>query len=371
MKKILFVFGTRPEAIKISPVIHEIRKSQKIRGVVCSTGQHREMTRQVLEFFQIIPDYDLDLMTPDQSLNEVSSSVLSKIDPVLKDARPDLVFVQGDTNSTVMGAMASFNRKIGVAHLEAGLRSGSKLSPFPEEINRILTSRLADFHFAATPKAKENLLREGINPELIFLVGNSVVDALLWGLKKVDGEEFVIQDSHLGRIDFSKRVILVTGHRRESFGQPLLNICLAIKEIATEEDVEIVYPVHLNPNVNKPVYSILGDNKHVHLLPPLDYPSMIRLMKSCYFIISDSGGIQEEAPSLHKPVLVTREVTERMEGIECGVTKLVGTSLAGILQEAKNLLNNKEDYNKMAAGSNPYGDGTTSVNVRAILEKVL
>jgi UDP-N-acetylglucosamine 2-epimerase (non-hydrolysing) len=371
VKKILVLFGTRPEAIKVAPLIHELRKSVRFETIICSTGQHKEMLEQVMEFFEISPDHSLDAMSFDQPLNKLSSILFSEIDIVIKKVDPAIVLVQGDTTSTMIDALASFYRKTRVAHVEAGLRSGMKYSPFPEEINRVITSRCSDYHFAPTQRAVDNLIREGTKPEFVHLVGNTVVDALFWGLEKLSHYSPDSMAPYLRAIDYSKRIILVTGHRRENFGEPFFEVCSALKKIASDEDVEVVYPVHLNPNVKKPVYSILGGLSGVHLIPPLDYASMIGLMNASYLILTDSGGIQEEAPSLRKPVLIMREVTERPEGIECGVTKLVGTSLHRIVSEVKNLLHNQDEYEKMATGINPYGDGTASQKIRAILENVL
>ena len=372
MKKILVILGTRPEAIKMAPLVHELRKDMKFETLICSTGQHREMLSQVLEFFGLKPDYNLNLMKTNQSLAELTSSLFVGLNSVLEETNPNLVFVQGDTTTTMVGALSSFYHKKKIAHLEAGLRSNEKFSPYPEEMNRILTSRLADFHFAPTEKAKNNLLKEGIPLKQIFLVGNTVIDALLWGMKKVEHLKPEEIAPELSKIDFSKKVILVTGHRRESFGEPFSNICHAIREIcdSEEKNVEVVYPVHLNPNVIQPVYSILSNRKNIHLIEPISYPSMIYLMNKSFLILTDSGGIQEEAPSLRKPVLVMREVTERTEGIDCGVTKLVGTAKEIIVKETLNLLHNKTEYQRMATGNNPYGDGTSSSKIRKILKKI-
>ena len=372
MKKILFVLGTRPEAIKMAPLVDELRKDMKFEILVCSTGQHREMLSQVLEFFSLKPDYNLNLMKTNQSLAELTSSLFVGLSSVLEETNPDLVFVQGDTTTTMVGALSSYYYKKKIAHLEAGLRSHDKFSPYPEEMNRILTSRLSDYHFAPTEKAKENLMKEAIPPEQIFLVGNTVIDALFWGLKRVEHLKPEEIAPELSQIDFSKKVILVTGHRRESFGEPFSNICHALREISEceEKTVEVVYPVHLNPNVIQPVYSILSNRRNIHLIKPVTYPCMIYLMKKSYLILSDSGGIQEEAPSLKKPVLVMREVTERTEGIDCGVAKLVGTSKENIVKEMLNLLYNKTEYQRMATGYNPYGDGTSSSKIKKIIEKI-
>lgn len=372
IRKILFIFGTRPEAIKLAPIIKEFDKYNNHFNIkICITAQHREMLDQVLSFFQIKPDYDLDLMKKNQSLFDVTSDILKNLEPILKKEKPDIVFVQGDTTTAFVGALASFYMKIQVAHVEAGLRSSNKYSPFPEEVNRVLVGHLADYHFAPTKKAKENLYKENIK-ENVWVVGNTVIDALLLGLDIVrkQGEEKYY--NYFNFIDFSKRIILVTGHRRESFGKPFENICYALKELAREyEDIEIVYPVHLNPNVREPVNRILKGEKRIHLIEPLEYPYLIWLMDKSYLTLTDSGGIQEEAPSLGKPVLVMREVTERTEGIEAGTAKLVGTNKEKIIKEVTNLLEDKEKYDKMAKSVNPYGDGKASKRINRIISKVL
>lgn len=370
--KILFIYGTRPEAIKMAPLITELKLSPAFKVIICSTGQHSEMLKQVHDFFDITPDINLKVMKPNQSLSDLTSKILTDVDDVIATVDPDLVFVQGDTTSTFSGALASYYKRIKVAHLEAGLRSKNKYSPFPEEINRVLTTHLADYHFAPTEEAKEYLLKEGVNPKSIFLVGNTVIDALFYGLTKVENiiNRDDIMRNKMSFIDFTKKVILVTGHRRESFGEPFKNICLAIKEIANNNSVEIVYPVHLNPNVREPVMTILRDYDNIHLIEPLNYPELIYIMNKSYFILTDSGGIQEEAPSLKKPVLVMREVTERKEGITAGVAKLIGTTKDSIVRHTTSLLVDKDEYNKMISGENPYGDGTSSVRIRRILENI-
>jgi len=298
-KKILFIFGTRPEAIKMAPVIKEFKKEKSIDVKVCITAQHREMLDQVLNFFGIKPDYDLNLMKPNQSLFDITANSLKSLEKVLDKEKPDLIFVQGDTTTAFVGALAGFYKKMKVAHIEAGLRSHNKYSPFPEEINRVLVGHVADYHFAPTERAKENLYRENIKKN-VYVVGNTVIDALFLGLNiiKKEGEEKFYK--YFDFIDFSKKIILVTGHRRENFGKPFENICYALKEIAKREDVEIVYPVHLNPNVKKPVNEILNGVRNIHLIEPLEYPYLIWLMSKSYLVLTDSGGIQEEAPSLGK-----------------------------------------------------------------------
>jgi UDP-N-acetylglucosamine 2-epimerase (non-hydrolysing) len=371
MSKVLFVLGTRPEAIKLAPLIRQARKSVCFETCVCSTGQHQEMLQQVLEFFHLTPDYNLDLMSRDQKLHEFASSAMRALGAVMEQIKPSLVIVQGDTTTTMIGALTAFYNKIKVAHVEAGLRSNVKFSPYPEEVNRIMATHLADYHFAPTSQAAANLRKEGVFLENIHVVGNTVVDALLMGLQQVNSMQAEDLDPAFKLMDFSKHIILVTGHRRESFGKPLENICNALSEIAEDHRVEIVYPVHLNPRVREPVFSILGGRKNIHLIEPVDYPSMIYLMNRSHIILTDSGGVQEEAPSLCKPVLVLRDVTERTEGIEEGVTRLVGTSKESIVHETFALLNDHEYYSRMATGVNPYGDGLASRRILEVLERDL
>jgi UDP-N-acetylglucosamine 2-epimerase (non-hydrolysing) len=368
-KKILFIFGTRPEAIKLAPVIQEFQKQpQKFQVQICVTAQHREMLDQILSFFEIIPDYDLDIMEQNQSLFTVTSKILAKLEAVLDQAQPDLIFVQGDTTTSFLGALAGFYNKIKVAHIEAGLRTNDKYSPYPEEMNRALISKLADFHFAPTPQAKKNLAKEGITQN-VWVVGNTGIDALLLGLSKVKANEVAYQ-KQFKFLDFTKKILLVTGHRRESFGQPFQHICEALKELAQKfPELQIVYPVHLNPNIRKPVHQVLGDTANIHLIEPLDYAHFIYLMYKSHLILTDSGGIQEEAPSLHKPVLVIRDVTERPEGLKAGVAKLVGTAKKNIVQAVSSLLLNQVEYKKMIKGVNPYGDGMAGERIIKLIEK--
>jgi len=370
-KRILLVFGTRPEAIKLSPLIKELRKSSDLFDTrVCITAQHREMLDQVLKFFEVVPDYDLNIMRPGQSLFDITTASLSGLKEVLQTVSPQWVIVQGDTTTVFTASLAACYLRVKVAHVEAGLRSFDKFSPFPEELNRVLTSRLTDLHFAPTETASRNLLKEGIPEESIFVVGNTVIDALLYGLDKVRDlrpEDFGDSLKSIDFQDFSKKIILVTGHRRESFGEPFEKICHAIRGLAKRKDVIIVYPVHLNPNVRKPVYDILRGLDNVYLIDPLDYPALIWLMKESYLILTDSGGIQEEAPSIGKPVLVMREVTERIEGIEAGTAILVGTDTARILGEASHILDDREAYLRMSAAHNPYGDGKASEKIKEVL----
>lgn len=367
MTKILFIFGTRPEAIKMAPLIKELeRNTNEFQVIVCVTAQHRHMLDQVLSFFDIKPDYDLDLMKQNQTLFDITAQSITGLEKVLNKTNPDLIFVQGDTTTAFIGALAGYYKKIKVAHLEAGLRSGNKYSPFPEELNRILAGHIADYHFAPTITAQENLLKEGIYKN-IWVVGNTVIDALFLGLDIIKNKGEEKYKDFFKFIDFSKKIILVTGHRRESFGGPFEEICYALKEIAVNYPVEIIYPVHLNPNVREPVYRILKDINNIHLIEPLDYPFLIWLMNQSYLVLTDSGGIQEEAPSLGKPVLVMRDVTEREEGIDAGTAKLVGTDKEKILNNVQILFNNNVEYNKMSKAVNPYGDGNTSKEITDIL----
>lgn len=371
MRKILFVFGTRPEAIKMAPLIKELQsRPERFDVKVCVTGQHKEMLYQVLDFFSIKPDYDLEVMKPNQTLFGVTASIFEKIEPVLNEMEPDVVLVQGDTTSVLAGSIGAFYKKIRIGHLEAGLRSGDMYSPFPEEMNRVLVSRIADYHFAPTERAANALLGENISKEKVYNVGNTVIDALLLGLEIIKTHDQQQYRDAIGDIDWTKRIVLVTGHRRESFGDGFESMCMAIKRLAEQnEDVELVYPVHMNPNVQEPVKRILSGLKNVHLINPLDYPNLIWLMEKSYLVLTDSGGIQEEAPTLGKPVLVMRDVTERQEGVEAGTAMLVGTDGSVIYAETQRLLDNKDAYESMANAVNPYGTGTTSKQIADILEK--
>lgn len=359
MIKNLIVFGTRPEAIKMAPLVKEFKKNNvDFETRVCVTAQHREMLDQVLDFFEIIPDYDLDLMKPNQNLYTLTANIIVELKSVLEDFSPDYVYVHGDTTTTMAASIASFYSGAKVCHVEAGLRTHDKRSPFPEEINRQVTGRIADYHFAPTEKSKNNLLKEGVTEENILVTGNTVIDALLESSSKVssiNNDEIKFLNDI---VDFNKKLILVTGHRRENHGQGFINICEALKEIASKNsDVQIVYPVHLNPNVTKPVYDILSDVNNIMLIEPLAYPAFVWLMNKAYIIITDSGGVQEEAPSLGKPVLVMRDTTERPEAVEAGTVILVGTDTDKIISECFNLLKNTNIYQKMSELHNPYGDG--------------
>ncbi len=396
--KVLFAFGTRPEAIKLAPVIRELRShSGKFTVIVCVTAQHRQMLDQVLNLFDIKPDYDLNIMKNNQSLFDVTTKGLLGIKKVLEKEKPDILLVQGDTTTTFVASLSAFYLKIPIGHVEAGLRTNDKYQPFPEEINRRLTTHIADLHFAPTEKAKQNLLSEGISENKIFVTGNTVIDALLYILEKQKSARYkdYLERCFLNNygINFDgQQIILVTGHRRENFGEGFENICYALKEIAEKnEDVIIIYPVHLNPNVQKPVYQILGSNsipksrdkshatgqansrnsknpRNIYLIDPLDYEAFVYLMSKSYLILTDSGGIQEEAPSLGKPVLVMRSLTERPEAVDAGTVKIVGTDQSKIIQETKLLLDNHKEYEKMARAINPYGDGKAAKRIVDILE---
>lgn len=369
-KNILFIYGTRPEAIKLAPLIVEFKKNNLFNVKVCVTAQHREMMDQVNDFFDIIPDYDLGIMKKSQDLFDITSNVISKIKPVLYEFKPELIFIQGDTTTVLAGALAGYYQKIKIAHIEAGLRTDNIYSPFPEEGNRRLTSVLATFHFVPTQEAKENLLKENIK-DRVYKVGNTVIDALFLTLKKVN-EDKLKYEQYFDFISLKKKIILVTSHRRESFGKPLENICNAILKIVRQnKGIQIVYPVHLNPNVRSVVFEKLSGKSNIFLVEPLEYPYLVWLMNKSYFVLTDSGGIQEEAPSLGKPVLVLRDVTERMEGVNAGVAKLVGTSETCIFDSATLLLNDDEEYNRMSRSINPYGDGNSSQAICDIVVNTL
>ena len=375
--KVLFVFGTRPEAIKMASVIKECeRHPDRFDTRICVTAQHREMLDQVLGLFDITPHYDLDIMTQKQSLPNLTAHALLGVAGVMERENPDVVFVQGDTTTTFVAAQAAFYLKIPVAHIEAGLRTGNKYSPFPEEINRRLTSVMSDFHFAPTEGAQRNLLAEGFEKSSIFVTGNTVIDTLKWVLTKHSTTEENAKwrarffSEHGISLSNHMKTILVTGHRRESFGEGFQRICMALKRLASNNhDVRIVYPVHLNPNVQEPVYSILGDMENIHLIPPLDYEPFVFLMSQSHIILTDSGGIQEEAPTLGVPVLVMRDTSERPEGITAGSAKLVGTDVETIVSETQRLLKNDDDYQYVANVTNPYGDGKASERIVDILSE--
>lgn len=363
VKKILLVFGTRPEAIKMAPVVRLFRKQSGFEVQVCVTAQHREMLDQVLDFFDITPDFDLNVMKKGQGLVSLSSAILDGLKDVFEQAKPDLIFVQGDTTTATVAALAAFYSGIKVCHVEAGLRTLNRFSPYPEEVNRQLTARLADIHFAPTVAAKNHLLDEGIEPDKIWVTGNTVIDALLEGIELLGGYESPELAMLKSKINPTKKVILVTGHRRESFGGGFKQICVALKKIAQRQDVQIVYPVHLNPKVQEPVYSLLGDEKNITLMKPLGYPEFIWLMQQSHLILTDSGGIQEEAPSLGKPVLVMRDHTERTEALEAGTAQLVGTDPSLITQSVNRLIDDVAVYREMSAKENPFGDGSATEQI--------
>lgn len=363
---LLFIFGTRPEAIKMLPIVNYAREyyADKFVVKVCVTGQHRQMLDQVLSLFEVVPDYDLDIMAHGQDLYDVTSKALLGLRPVLADFKPDCVLVHGDTTTTLASSLAAYYQRIPVAHVEAGLRTHDIYSPWPEEINRTLTGGIAEYHFAPTEVSKANLLRENITKN-VEVVGNSVIDSLLWTVNKINtnqdiNNQLTTHFENLG-LDFSKQLILITGHRRENFGDGFISICQAIKEIAlSHPEIQLVYPVHLNPNVQQPVNEILANITNVKLIAPQDYQPFVFLMQKAYLILTDSGGVQEEAPSLKKPVLVMRDTTERPEAVNEGTVKLVGTDKNLIISSINELLTGGELYNKMTNARNPYGDGNTS-----------
>ena len=365
LMNLLVIFGTRPEAIKLAPLILKLRQHFKVK--ICVSGQHREMLDQVLPVFNINTDFDLNLMKPNQNLTSLTSGVLEGVQGILEKEHVDWVIVQGDTTTSMAAAVAAFYKKINIAHVEAGLRTSEKFSPFPEEINRQLTSRLADLHFAPTEKNRDSLIQENISPEKIFVTGNTVIDALQWVLKNIPEP---VWDLPFHPSD--KRMILVTGHRRENFGEGFQNICKAIKTLAVKNpNVEFVYPVHLNPNVQKPVKTLLANQHNIHLIEPLDYQKFVHFMNRSYFILTDSGGVQEEAPSIGKPVLVMRDTTERPEAVEAGTVMLVGTDENDIVNNSQKLIDIKTHYQSMSFSHNPYGDGTASEKITNVFQKSL
>jgi len=358
----LFVFGTRPEAIKLCPVILQLRsRPDEFQVVVCATAQHRAMLDQVLQVFGIVPDFDLDLMRPGQTLSQSSSRILAALEPVLTETKPDIVIVQGDTTTTFCGALAAFYHHIPVAHVEAGLRTNDLQQPFPEELNRVLTSRIASLHFAATERSRTNLTAENIPCARIFVTGNSGIDAVLHIRDRLVSGELTVPAFPWR--DHSRKLIVVTAHRRESFGAGFESICRGLLRLASRADVQIVYPVHRNPNVTDPVTRLLGGVPHIVLIEPLDYVPFVELMRQAWLLITDSGGIQEEGPSLGKPILVMREKTERPEAVEAGTVLLVGTGEHSIFEKASIILENAEEYRRMAHVHNPYGDGHASPRI--------
>lgn len=360
MIKVMVTFGTRPEAIKMAPLVKELKQCNYVETKVCVTAQHREMLDQVLEIFGIIPDYDLNIMKENQSLSSITSDVLIKFEEVLKKEKPDLVLVHGDTTTTFAASLASYYQRINIGHVEAGLRTFNKYSPFPEEINRKLTGALADIHFAPTKRAKLNLVNEGVNENKIFITGNTVIDALKTTIK----DNYIFKEEKLNMIDYSKKVISMTAHRRENFGKPLENICDAVLDIADKFDVIVVYPVHKNPNVRQVVYNKLNGHKNIVLTEPIDVEDMHNLMARSYLVLTDSGGLQEEAPSLGKPVVVLRDTTERPEAVLAKTVKVAGTQKENIIDILNILLTDQNEYQKMANAINPYGDGNASKRIK-------
>lgn len=383
MKRILLVFGTRPEAIKMAPLVKEFLKyPDKFETKVCVTGQHREMLDRVLDIFDIKPDYDLNIMKSGQDLYDITAKVLVGMRDVLNESQPDVVLVHGDTTTSTAATMASYYKRIPVAHIEAGLRTHNIYSPWPEEINRQITGRIATYHFSPTPLSKNNLVKENVNPDNIFITGNTVIDALYWVVDKINNDENlkiklqdVVKESgyDLSRLENGRKLVLITGHRRENFGDGFLSICKAINYLAKKyPDVDFVYPMHLNPNVRKPIHQIFGDNlntyENLFFIEPLEYLTFVLLMNNSTVILTDSGGIQEEAPSLGKPVLVMRDTTERPEALEAGTVKLVGTDFQKIVNHVSDLLEDSEFYEKMAKSTNPYGDGKACERIIKVFE---
>ena len=365
MIKVLSVFGTRPEAIKMAPLVKELERRENIDSIVCITAQHREMLDQVLEIFDIKPDFDLNIMQTRQTLSGITTSALNGLSEVIAEAVPDIVLVHGDTTTTFAGSLAAFYNKVKVGHVEAGLRTYNNYSPYPEEVNRKLTGVLAELHFAPTNQNRENLLKENVSENGIYITGNTVIDAL----KDTVSKEYVFENEILSNLDYSKKIIVVTAHRRENLGQPLHNICNAIKRVAREfGDVEFVYPVHLNPAVQEVAHGILADEENVHLIDPVNATDLHNLMARSFMVMTDSGGLQEEAPSLGKPVLVMRTETERPEAVKAGTVKVVGVEAEDVYQNAKKLLTDVEAYDKMAKAVNPYGDGEASRRIADIIE---
>lgn len=374
MKKNLIIFGTRPEAIKMAPLVKAfLKNTDTFETKVCITAQHREMLDQVLTFFEITPDFDLDLMKPNQNLYSLTADIITSLKPVLEEFKPDYVYVHGDTTTTMAASIAAFYSGAKVCHVEAGLRTFNKRSPFPEEINRSIAGSISDYHFAPTTTSEQNLLNENIKKSTILVTGNTVIDALHYSSNKVTSNNYSDDEVNALKkvVDKSKKLILVTGHRRENHGQGFINICSALKQIALENpDVQIIYPVHLNPKVQKPVYELLEGIDNITLIAPLSYPSFVWLMSQSYLIITDSGGVQEEAPSLGKPVLVMRVTTERPEAVEAGTVLLVGTDTNKIIKETNTLLKDKNAYSKMSKLHNPYGDGLSCQRIVEFISKL-
>ena len=384
MKKIMLVFGTRPEAIKMAPLVKKFQEDSEFQTIVCVTAQHREMLDQVLDIFDIKPDYDLNIMKQGQDLYDITSRVLLGLRDVLNETNPDVVLVHGDTTTSTAAALAAFYKQIPVAHVEAGLRTNNIYSPWPEEMNRRITGRIATYHLAPTELSRQNLLKENVDNQNIIITGNTVIDALLWVVNKIKSDANLAETLQINiknngydidRIEDKRKLVLITGHRRENFGEGFRNICNAIKTLSIKyPDVDFVYPMHLNPNVRKPIAEIFGNDKdksgNTFFIEPLDYLNFVFLMEKADIILTDSGGIQEEAPSLGKPVLVMRDNTERPEALEAGTVKLVGTNYDKIIDEVSELLENEESYNKMSKAVNPYGDGSACERIVDFLKEV-
>ena len=370
--KILTVFGTRPEAIKMAPLVHALQANRDLHSAVCITAQHREMLDQVLHLYEISPDYDLNIMRPGQGLTEITSGIINKMEPVLDDYQPDIVLVHGDTTTAFVSSLAAFYKQIPIGHVEAGLRTENLYSPWPEEANRKLTDALANYHFAPTAEAQMNLLAENVPAQKITITGNTVIDGLLWMKEKIENSPLLLRRLRdLFRfLNPDKKLILLTAHRRESFGQGLENMCKALRTIALNHpDAEILYPVHPNPHVRQPVKRLLTGISNIHLIEPLEYPSFVYLMMQSYLILTDSGGIQEEAPSLGKPVLVMRDTTERPEAVAAGTVKLVGTDINKIVAAVSQLLEHQDAYDRMSRAHNPYGDGHACDRIINVLQR--
>jgi UDP-N-acetylglucosamine 2-epimerase (non-hydrolysing) len=369
--KVLTVFGTRPEAIKMAPLVNALKTSSDIESEVCVTAQHRQMLDQVLDLFRIVPEYDINIMKPGQDLTDITSNIILGLRGILKRTRYDLLLVHGDTTTTMAASLSAFYERTPVGHVEAGLRTGNIYAPWPEEMNRSLVGRIASLHFAPTQRARQSLLKEAVPDSSIHITGNTVIDALIQVINKLKYDT-VLNNAFRERFSFldpNKRLICVTGHRRENFGEGFERICFALKAISRRRDVQIVYPVHLNPAVQEPVHRILGDSLNVHLIEPLDYLPFVYLMSKSHHIITDSGGVQEEAPSIGKPVLVMRDATERPEAVEAGTVKLVGTDVDRIITESLRLLDDSAAYKAMAHALNPYGDGMACQRIIAIIQQ--
>ena len=369
MKNVLVVFGTRPEAIKMAPVVKACKARPELEVKVCVTAQHRQMLDQVMEIFGLKADFDLNVMAPNQTLADVTCKVLKGMEGVFAEWKPDMILVQGDTTTVMAAAMSAFYHKIAIGHVEAGLRTGNLYSPWPEEANRLLAGCLANQHYAPTPRSRDNLLKENKDPKTVFVTGNTVIDALHEAVRIMDGDEALKARlaAQFPFLDPTKRLVLVTGHRRENFGDGFIHICNAIRRVAERPDVQVVYPMHMNPNVRKPVNEILGGLANVHLIEPLDYLSFLYMMRHSYLIMTDSGGVQEEAPSLGKPVIVMRDMTERPEAVEAGTVVLAGTETDAMASAAERLLDDRDFYDKMARAVNPYGDGLASRRIAELV----